>query len=259
MAAERIIRKYNFGDIIGNSAKLSETIQIAQKASKCQANVLICGETGTGKELIAQSIHFGGERRKKPFIAQNCAAIPPGLFEGILFGTEIGGFTNAIDRAGIFEQADGGTLLLDEISAMPYELQGKLLRVLQDDSVRRLGGLKDITIDVRVIAVINEDANKLIKSGRLRQDLYYRLKVIEIKVPPLRERREDILPLAEHFIEKYSAKYQKNILALSSEAKRGLQDYDYPGNVRELENIIKAGISLADGNSILTEDNLFRE
>lgn len=250
------IKKYNFDNLIGQNKKFTETVEIAKKAAKSTASVFIYGETGTGKELIAQSIHFDGDRRDKPFLAQNCAALPESLLEGILFGTTKGGFTGAIDREGLFEQADGGTLLLDEISAMPYELQGKLLRVLQEDYVRRVGGTTDIPVDVRIIATINERAEDLMKSGKLRKDLYYRLNIISIDLPPLRERKDDILLLTDKLIQKHNKRYGKNILDLTEGAKEKLLHYDYPGNVRELENIIMAAISMAEDENVLTEKHI---
>jgi len=250
------IRRYTFDDLVGQNKKFLETVEIARKAARSSASVLLYGETGTGKELIAQSIHYDSDRKDKPFLAQNCAALPESLLEGILFGTAKGGFTGAIDREGLFEQADGGTLLLDEISAMPYELQGKLLRVLQEDYLRRVGGTEDIPIDVRIIATINERPEHLIQTGKLRKDLYYRLKIISIDLPPLREKKDDILLLAEKFIEKYNERYGKNITGLSEGAKEKLLHYDYPGNVRELENIIMAAISMADEEKILTEKHI---
>jgi arginine utilization regulatory protein len=250
------IRKYSFSSLVGQNKKFLETIEMARKAAKSPAAVLLYGETGTGKELIAQSIHFDSGRRDKPFLAQNCAALPESLLEGILFGTAKGGFTGAVDREGLFEQADGGTLLLDEISAMPYELQGKLLRVLQEDYLRRVGGTEDIPIDVRIIATVNERPEQLIQNGKLRKDLYYRLNIIGIDLPPLREKKDDILLLAGRFIEKYNRRYGKKVGALSEGAKEKLLHYNYPGNVRELENIIMAAISMSDGEQVLTEKHI---
>ncbi len=250
------IRKYSFNSLIGQNNKFLKTIETARKAAKSSASVLLYGETGTGKELIAQSIHYDSDRREKPFLAQNCAALPESLLEGILFGTAKGGFTGAIDREGLFEQADGGTLLLDEISAMPYDLQGKLLRVLQEDYIRRVGGMEDIPIDVRIIATINERPEHLIQTGKLRKDLYYRLNIISIDLPPLREKKDDILLLADKFVEKYSKRYGKNVQSISEGAKEKLLHYDYPGNVRELENIIMAAISMTDEEQLLTEKHI---
>ncbi len=253
------IKKYRFSNLVGESPNFKAVLDVARKAANSSASVFIYGETGTGKELIAQSIHFDGTRKNKPFLAQNCAALPETLLESILFGTAKGGFTGAVDRAGLFEQANGGTLLLDEINSMPYELQGKLLRVLQEDYIRRIGGSKDIPIDVRIIATVNEPAEALIKQGKLRKDLYYRLKIIPIDVPPLRERREDILILAEQFIEKHNKRYNKNVRMLSEKAKEKLLNYNYPGNVRELENIIMAAISMIDDERVLTDRHILIE
>ncbi|NLJ58819.1 MAG: sigma 54-interacting transcriptional regulator [Tissierellia bacterium] len=251
------IKKYNFDNIIGKSENFVEVIERAKKSSKNDASVFIFGETGTGKELIAQSIHYASSRRDKPFIAQNCAALPESLLEGILFGTSRGGFTGAIDRAGLFEQANGGTLLLDEINSMPYELQPKLLRVLQENYIRRVGGMKDIPVDVRIITTSNEEPKKILKDKKLRKDLYYRLNVIQINVPSLRERRADILLLAKMFIEKYNKEFNKEIIGLSNEVREQLLTYHYPGNVRELENIIMSSISMADDNDNILDSRHF--
>lgn len=250
------IKKYRFSNLVGKSPNFKAVLNIARKAANSSASVFIYGETGTGKELIAQSIHFDGTRQNKPFLAQNCAALPETLLESILFGTAKGGFTGAVDRAGLFEQANGGTLLLDEINSMPYELQGKLLRVLQEDYIRRVGGSKDIPIDVRIIATVNEPAEVLIKQGKLRKDLYYRIKIIPIDVPPLRERRDDILILADQFIDKHNKRYNKNVWMLSDKAKEKLLSYNYPGNVRELENIIMAAISMIDDENVITDKHI---
>ncbi len=250
------IRHYSFEDIIGESERLKEQLEIAKRATKTDASVFIYGETGTGKELMAQSIHFGSDRSGKPFLAQNCAALPESLLEGILFGTAKGGFTGAVDRAGLFEQANGGTLLLDEISAMPYELQSKLLRVLQECYIRRVGGSKDIPIDVRIIATVNENPIELIKEGRLRKDLYYRLNILNITIPPLRERKSDIPVLVEHFIAKHSDKNSKQVV-MDESAMRKLTEYSYPGNIRELENIIFSSVSLVSEDKVVT-DKLIR-
>lgn len=247
------IRRYTFDDIYGENPKFKAAVERAKRAAKNDASVFIYGETGTGKELFAQSIHYGGPRKDKPFLAQNCAAIPESLLEGILFGTAKGSFTGAVDRAGLFEQANGGTLLLDEISAMPYELQSKLLRVLQENYVRRVGGNKDIPIRVRIIATVNEAPETLIEQGKLRKDLYYRLNVINISIPSLRERPDDIPVLAERFLEKHNKRFEKELWMVSDEAVRKLQKYDYPGNVRELENIIEQTVSMAEKEHVLTE------
>jgi arginine utilization regulatory protein len=231
-------------------------VDSAKKASQNKASVFIYGETGTGKELFAQSIHYDGSRKNKPFLAQNCAALPASLLEGILFGTAKGGFTGAVDRAGLFEQANGGTLLLDEISAMPYDLQSKLLRVLQEDYIRRLGGMKDVPVDVRIIATVNEKPEILIEKGALRKDLYYRLGIVNLDLPPLRERREDIPVLAYRLLEKQSRRFKKKISGFSENALGKLQSHDYPGNIRELENIIIAAVSMADEESLLDAEHI---
>ena len=252
----RGIRRYQFSDIIGENQKFEETIARAQKASHNDTSVLLYGETGVGKELFAQSIHYDGLRQKGPFLAQNCAAIPESLLEGMLFGTAKGGFTGAVDRAGLFEQANGGTLLLDEVSAMPIGLQGKLLRVLQEEYIRRVGGTKDIPIDVRIISTINEPAEELIERGALRRDLYYRLGTVRISIPPLRERKDDIPILSSAFLKKYNERFDKEIWMLSDGAKSKLMNYDYPGNVRELENIIMSAVSMADEDHVITEADI---
>ena len=255
--ARRGIRRYTFEDIFGENPEFKKVVQRAQRAAENDATVFIYGETGTGKELFAQSIHYSGARRKKPFLAQNCAAIPEPLLEGMLFGTAKGGFTGAVDRAGLFEQANGGTLLLDEISAMPYDLQSKLLRVLQEEYIRRVGGTRDIPLNVRIIATVNEPPEDLIARGKLRKDLFYRLNVVNISIPPLRERPDDITVLAEKFLEKHNKRFGKEIWMISDGAVRRLKNYDYPGNARELENIIEQAVSMAETDHVLTEKLLY--
>lgn len=250
------IKRYSFQNLIGENRNFKEVVDLAKRAARTNASVFIYGETGTGKELFAQSIHFAGERQDKPFLAQNCAALPESLLEGILFGTEKGGFTGAVDRAGLFEQASGGTLLLDEISAMPYELQSKLLRVLQEDYIRRVGGNKDIPIDVRIIATVNESPEELVEKGALRKDLYYRLSIVNIVIPSLRERLDDIPLLVDYFLEKHNKKYGKEVWMLSDGALKKLKNHTYPGNIRELENIIMSAVSLADREHVLTEKQI---
>ncbi len=246
------IRHYSFDDIVGENAQFQEVISRAKRAARNNASVFIYGETGTGKELFAQSIHYGSSRKDKPFLAQNCAALPESLLEGILFGTTKGGFTGAVDRAGMFEQANGGTLLLDEISAMPYELQSKLLRVLQESYIRRVGGTKDIPVDVRIIATVNESPEKLMAEGKLRSDLYYRLNVVNLSVPPLRERKDDIPLLVDALLIKHDKEYGKELWMTSDNALKKLVAYDYPGNVRELENIIVQSVAMAESEHVLT-------
>lgn len=247
------IKRYTFDDIYGQNPRFEEVVERARKAANNDASVFIYGETGTGKELFAQSIHYGGNRADKPFLAQNCAAIPETLLEGILFGTTKGSFTGAVDRAGLFEQANGGTLLLDEISAMPYDLQSKLLRVLQEGYIRRVGGTKDRPVNVRIISTVNESPEELMEQGKLRKDLYYRLNVINISIPPLRERLDDIPVLTDIFLEKHNKRFGKELWMVTDGTIKKLQHYDYPGNVRELENIIEQAVSMADKEHVLSE------
>lgn len=250
------IKSYNFSDIIGSDKSIALSKRIGKKASNSISSVLIYGETGTGKELFAQSIHYDGIRSSKPFIAQNCAAIPESLLEGILFGTEKGGFTGAVEREGIFEQAHGGTLMLDEINSMSLQLQAKLLRVLQESYIRRIGGKKDIPVNVRIIATTNEDPLESIKMNRLRKDLFYRLNVIYIPIPPLRERKEDINILIKHFINKYNINLNKNIKGISNEMLGLFMKYNWPGNVRELSNVIEGAMNIvSDNEEILKRDD----
>ncbi|MBR5315660.1 MAG: sigma 54-interacting transcriptional regulator [Firmicutes bacterium] len=246
------IRKYTFDDLIGKSPAFLAAVDRGKSAAKNNASVFIYGETGTGKELMAQSIHYASKRSGRPFLAQNCAALPESLLEGILFGTAKGGFTGAVDRAGLFEQANGGTLLLDEVNSLPYELQSKLLRVLQENYIRRVGGSKDIPLDVRIIATVNEPPEKLIAEGRLRKDLYYRLNVVNIVIPPLRQRREDIPLLAEKMLEKHNERFGTEIWMVSDGAAERLKEYDFPGNVRELENVIMQSMSMAEKEHVLS-------
>ena len=244
-------RRYKFEDIIGNSKLMKASIKKAKKASESDASVFIYGETGTGKELISQSIHYASKRKEYPFIAQNCAALPESLFEGILFGTSKGGFTGAVDRPGLFEQANKGTLLLDEINSMPMSLQVKLLRVLQEGYVRRVGGTKDIPVDVRVIATTNEPPSKILNENKIRTDLYYRLNVINLEIPPLRDRKEDISILCEMFIKKYNKKLSKNVKGISYEGINYLKTHSWQGNVRELENVIYSTMSMMGNEKII--------
>ena len=248
--------KWTLEDIVTQNSKMLEIKRTIAKVADSRSSVLVYGETGTGKELFAQSIHYGGTRSGKPFIAQNCAALPSNLLEGLLFGTAKGGFTGAVDRAGLFELANHGTLLLDELNSMPYELQSKLLRVLQESYIRRVGGSEDIPVDVRVITTVNEDPVDLIRQGKLRQDLYYRLSVVTLNIPPLRERRGDIPYLAQALIEKHHAKMGKRLSELPRDVLRQLMEYDYPGNVRELENILIQAMFMMDGDSGFTTELL---
>lgn len=253
---DKSLKGYTFRNLIGEDEKFLGTIEIARKAALSSSTVLIFGETGTGKELFAQSIHNESSRRHKPLIAQNCAALPESLLEGILFGTVKGSFTGAINRPGLFEQASGGTLMLDEINSMGQQLQAKLLRVLQEGYVRRVGGLSDIPIDVRIIATTNEDPLLILKKGLLRKDLYYRLNVISVNIPPLRERKTDIPLLIENFIKKYNNILQKDIWYVSNEVREAFVHYDWPGNVRELENAIESAINMINKGHIIKPEHI---
>lgn len=238
------VTRYNFADIIGNSPALLQPLEIARRAARTSSPVLIYGATGTGKELVAQSIHQFSTRSAGPFIAQNCAALPGSLLEGILFGTVKGSFTGATDRPGLIEQAEGGTLLLDEVNSMDIDLQAKLLRVLQDNRVRRVGGLKEIPVDVRIIATTNTHPQAAISQGSIRQDLYYRLAVVNIALPPLSQRREDIPLLCSHFVDKYNQRFARSILGITPEVMEIFQTHPWPGNVRELEHIIEGSMNI---------------
>lgn len=244
-------RYFTFTDIKGENKKLKQVINYARQAARTDSSILIVGDTGTGKELFAQSIHSGSRRQNKPFIAQNCAALPENLLEGILFGTRKGGFTGAINRKGLFEQANGGTLLLDEINSMSKALQAKLLRVLQEGLVRPVGGKEDIKVDVRIIATSNKSPVESIREGNLREDLYYRLAVVLLQLPLLSERQDDIVLLANYFINRINKKFNKNIIGLSDEVKEIFYNYSWPGNVRQLEHVIEGAINIiSDGNYI---------
>jgi arginine utilization regulatory protein len=237
---------YTFVDIIGESEEMLKLKSIGLKAAETSCPVLVYGETGTGKELFVQSIHNASSRRNKPFIAQNCAALPSNLLEGILFGTVRGGFTGAEDRPGLFELADGGTLFLDEINSMPLELQAKLLRAIQDGSIRRVGAVNTVQVDVRIIAATNINPETAIEMKQLRRDLYYRLNVISLNIPQLKDRKVDIPILVKHFINKYNRKLGKSVKKVSQEVMNVFLHYPWPGNVRELEHVIEGVITLYD-------------
>ena len=248
---------YRFKDIITENDSMKKEINKAMKAALTNSSVLIYGETGCGKELFAQSMHYNGARSKGPFIAINCAAIPSELLEGILFGTVKGSFTGAENRKGLFEEAHRGTILLDEINSMNPSLQSKLLRVLQEGYIRPLGSNKDIEIDVRVIATLNERPDKLIKEGNLRKDFYYRLSVVKINIPPLRDRKDDISVLISHFIDYYNRILGKNILNIDERVLKQFIDYNWPGNVRELKNMIESAINMVDDNITMLKKEHF--
>lgn len=248
--------RFTFDSIIGNSSSIKDVIESAKRATRTSSYVLIVGETGTGKELFAQSIHNGSSRSSGPFISQNCAALPDSLIESLLFGTKRGAFTGASDHPGLFEQAEGGTLLLDEINSLNPNLQAKLLRVLQEKTIRRIGDTKDTPVDVRVIANMNEDPIDAISHNHLRKDLYYRLGVVTLFIPPLRERKEDIPYLTERFIEKYNGLFQMDVKGIDDKVIQSFLDYDWPGNVRELEHIIEASMNIMMDEEVIQYSHL---
>ena len=249
------LHTFGFDEIIGKSPVMRGTINLARRVAESEVScVLLQGESGAGKDYIAKAIHYGSKRAHAPFVAINCAALPSNLIESELFGHEKGAFTDAKSRKeGLLEQADGGTILLDEISEMHINLQAKLLRVLEDGSLRRVGGLKDVPFTARVIAASNRDLRRETREGRFRLDLYYRLAVIKIEIPPLRQRGDDVLLLAEHCLSSFAGRMGRpNIRGLSPEVVRAFTLYDWPGNVRELRNVIERAIVLEDGDVIST-------
>ena len=237
---------FTFFDIVGQNKEILRLKALSKKAAESDVPVLVSGDTGTGKELFVHAIHNGSKRRHNPFITQNCAALPSNLLEGILFGTTKGGFTGAEDRPGLFQLADGGTLFLDEINSMPLDLQSKLLRVLQDGNIRRVGGTRIKNVDVRIIAATNVDPELAVQNKQLRRDLFYRLNVISFSIPPLRERLDDIEVLTHFFIEKFNQKMGKSVKGVDRKVLQIFRDYPWEGNVRELEHLIEGIMSLYD-------------
>ena len=249
-----------FGDMIGKSKEMLKVYSTINKVAGTTANILILGESGTGKELVARAIHESSPRKGMPFLIINCGGIPETLLESELFGYIKGSFTGAhMDKPGLFEAASGGTIFLDEIGDLPSILQVKLLRVVQEKTFRRIGGTEDIKVDVRIISATNQNLSVQVKEGTFREDLYYRLNVIPIQLPPLRERKDDIPILAKHFIEKYSQEFSKEIRNISIYALELLMDYQFPGNIRELENIIERSVALETSNIILPENLVLSE
>jgi two-component system response regulator HydG len=245
-----------FREIVGNSPSLRGLLNRAAKVLRHRdATALIVGETGTGKELLARALHQGGPRKAAPFVAVNCSALPPNLMESELFGHERGAFTNAhAARPGLFEMADGGTLFLDEIGTLPVDLQAKLLRVLEDREVRRVGGTKSRRVDIRVVAATNENLHRAIRNGAFRQDLYFRLSVVTFTLPPLRERGDDVLSIAQHFLTRLAAQHALPEPALTPEVRRALIAYAWPGNVRELKNAIERAVLLSPPGKLLVSE-----
>ena len=252
---EQLREKFKVDFIVSTSRRMEEALNLVGRVAQSPATVLILGESGTGKELIARAIHYSSPRADKPFVTVNCAALPENLLESELFGHEKGSFTGAVARRiGRFEQADQGSIFLDEIGDLSLPLQMKLLRVLQEKEFERLGSNQTIRTDVRVIAATNRNLEVAIKKGNFREDLYYRLNVVTISLPPLRGRKEDIPPLIEHFLKKYNRENKKDIASLSKEARDLLFQYEYPGNVRELENIIERAVVLCRGDILTAQD-----
>jgi DNA-binding NtrC family response regulator len=253
---DQLKKHYSFENIIGTSDAIHKVFGVVSRVAPTDANVFISGESGTGKELIARAIHANSRRAGRPFMAINCAALPDHLLESELFGHEKGAFTGADQqRRGLLEVASGGSFFMDEISEMSMELQAKLLRVIQERRIRRVGGEVEIPIDVRWVSATNRDPEAAVREGALRQDLLYRLNVVPVKLPPLRQRREDIPALANHFLRRYAQEYERNDLRFSAEAIRALSEYDWPGNVRELQNVVERIVSMClPGQEILAED-----
>ena len=252
---EEIDIQYNFGEIVGSSEKMLKVFGNVQKVAKSDSSVLIYGESGTGKELVARAIHFQSDRKESAFVKVNCGALAEGVLESELFGHERGSFTGATKRRrGRFELADRGTIFLDEIGDVPLATQVRLLRVLQEKELERVGGEETITVDVRVIAATNKNLMAMVESGEFREDLYYRLNIIPLELPPLRERREDIPMLVEHFLEKKSSELNKEPPRVSANAMQELTNYYWPGNVRELENVIERAVVLCESEEIGLND-----
>ncbi len=251
---KELSKEYSFQNLVGNSETMHRIYELIKRVSQTPTNVLVTGESGTGKEMVAKAIHFNGPLKDRPFVTVNCGAIPESLMESEMFGHKKGSFTGAIaDKAGLFEVADSGTLFLDEVGELPLSIQVKLLRAIQERVIRRVGATEDSKIEVRIIAATNRDLEEMVKAGTFRQDLFYRLNVINIKTPSLRERPDDIPALATHFLKKYNDRLTKTVGGISAEAMEMLKKYDYPGNVRELENIIERTVALEGGSTILPE------
>jgi two-component system response regulator AtoC len=251
-ANKSIRRRFSIDNIIGKSKEITDVLDLIRRLARAGASTLLVqGESGTGKELVSRALHYESGRRDKPFVALNCAAIPETLIETELFGYEKGAFTDAKTlKRGVFELADGGTVFLDEISEMHLNLQSKFLRVLEDLTFRRVGGIKDISVDVQVVASTNRNLEQAVKEGKFREDLYYRLSVLPIIIPPLRERSADIPMLHNHFVQRYNQQFRKNVKGAKPEALKLMMEYQWPGNVRELKNAIERAMILADGDYI---------
>lgn len=251
---KQIEERYDFEKMVGESNEITSVIAEVKKIANSKSNVLLLGETGTGKELVARAIHFNSARQDKPFVPINCSAIPENLLESELFGYVKGAFTGAVgSKRGLFEEANGGTVFLDEIGDLSQQLQAKLLRVMDDHEIRPLGGVQSRKVDIRFIAATNIDIVKAVREGLFREDLYYRINVVSITLPPLRERKEDIVILAKHFLEKYSQEIGKQVKFIDDQALRLLMNYSWPGNVRELQNIIERAVLITESNTLFPE------
>ncbi len=251
---KQIEERYDFEKILGESRVITDLIHEVKKIADARSNVLVLGETGTGKELFARAIHFNGSRRDNPFIPINCSAIPDNLLESELFGYVKGAFTGAVSsKRGLFEEADGGSIFLDEIGDLSPSLQSKLLRVIDDHEIRPLGGVQTKKVDIRFITATNKDIAGAVKDGSFREDLFFRINVMMLRLPPLRERKEDIIILARHFLDRYAAEVGKNVKFIDDAAFKLLAEYYWPGNVRELQNIIERAVLITEGNTIFPE------
>lgn len=251
---KELVREYSFQNMVGNSAPMHAIFDLIKRVSHSNTNILITGESGTGKEVIAKSIHYSGPLKDKPFVTVNCGAIPENLMESEMFGHKKGSFTGAVvDKTGLFEVANNGTLFLDEVGELPLAVQVKLLRAIQERIIRRVGATDDTKVEVRIIAATNRNLEDMVAKGTFRQDLFYRLNVINIKSPSLRDRSDDIPLLANFFLKKYNERLGKNIGSISDEAMTIMKKYNYPGNVRELENMIERTVALEAGSTILPE------
>ena len=249
---KRVGEKYNFENITGKSLKIREVVHLAQRAAQTDVTVLLTGETGTGKEIFAQAIHNGSRRNKHSFVAINCSAISKDLLESEMFGYKAGAFTGAVkNKKGLFEEANEGTIFLDEIGEMDISLQSKILRVLETNEFIKSGDTKPTQVNVRIIAATNKNLTEEIEKGNFRPDLFYRINTMKIELPPLRERQEDIIVFAEYFVRLYAQHMNKNITSIDEECIRKLKEYSFPGNIRELRNIIERAVILTDGNALL--------
>jgi len=252
---QELYGRFRLDGIIARSAAMHRVIDLLQKVADSSSTVMLLGESGSGKELAARAIHYNSPRRSHPFTAVNCAAIPDALFENELFGHEAGAYTGAVGRRqGLFEISDGGTLFLDEIGDLPMAMQSKLLRVLQDREVRRIGGKEAVHVDVRIVTATNKDIESAVDNGTFREDLFYRLNVVSIELPPLRERREDLIPLVEHYLQKFCAEFGRPVREIAPDAMRLLVEHRWPGNVRQLAAVMERAVLLSDGPVLTRED-----